>query len=129
MSYTEDDTLQLSIEESKKRALEFIKSLPDIYPEEKFGVFDEIIKDNTDYDPIQVTVEVSPYWGSLDEIDGGDGMFEYGEDDEDTPFDDIPLLKEDLVVRVISRDFGSMISDTEQYYKYDKELDKLVTLW
>lgn len=108
------DTLQeyqTNLQEAKQRAIEFLKGLDDVYNDDEFLAFDEIVKLPNDEDPEEVTVEVSPYWGTVDEINGGSDTFDYG-NKFDMGIDDIPLLKKDLVIRVISRDYDTHMSET-----------------
>jgi len=121
-----DEEYQL-VENAKNKALEYIKGLDEIYPESELEAFEEMIKQPTEDDQIEITLEVSPYWASIDELDGGIDEFDY-ENESFVSVDDIPLLKKDLVVRVIKRDYEYSMSDTIELYHYDKNENKLVSV-
>ena len=113
------------VEDAKNKALKYIKGLDEIYPESELEAFEEMIKQPTEDDQIEITLEVSPYWASIDELDGGIDEFDY-ENESFVSVDDIPLLKKDLVVRVIKRDYEYSMSDTIELYHYDENENKLV---
>lgn len=115
------------VEDAKNKALEYIKGLDEIYTESELEAFEEMIKQTTENDQTEVTVEVSPYWASIDELDGGIDEFDY-ENDVFASVDDIPLLKKDLVVRVIERNYEYSTSDTIELYHYDENENKLVSV-
>lgn len=115
------------VENAKNKALEYIKGLDEIYTESELEAFEEMIKQTTENDQTEVTVEVSPYWASIDELDGGIDEFDY-ENDVFASVDDIPLLKKDLVVRVIERNYEYSTSDTIELYHYDENENKLVSV-
>ncbi len=122
-----DEEYQL-VENAKNKALEYIKGLDKVYPESELEVFEEMIKQQTENDQTEITVEVSPYWASIDELDGGIDEFDY-ENEGFVSVDDIPLLKKDLVVRVIKRDYEYSMSDTIELYHYDENENKLVSVF
>jgi len=108
-----------------EKARIYIKNLPDVYTDTDLGQFEYTIKDNTESDPEQVTLEVTPYWSSLDELEGGYDTFDYG-NKGDVSIDDIPLLKSELEVKVISRNYDTYDSRVLEVYTYDPKKDKLV---
>jgi len=122
-----DEEYQL-VENAKNKALEYIKGLDKVYPESELEVFEEMIKQQTENDQTEITIEVSPYWASIDELDGGIDEFDY-ENEGFVSVDDIPLLKKDLVVRVIKRDYEYSMSDTIELYHYDENENKLVSVF
>lgn len=110
-------TLEEKVAKGLEQAKDYLKKLPSVYTESQMAEFDLIVKEDTDNDPIQVTVEVSPYWATNDEINGGIDTVDY--EGKDISIDNVPLFKKDLVVRVIQRDMGYTNSEeTLSLYKY-----------
>jgi len=115
------------VENAKSKALEYIKGLDEVYPESELEAFEEIVKPLTESDQTEITVEVSPYWASIDELRGGVDEFDY----DNTAFvsiDNIPLLKKDLVVSVIERNYEYIVSSTIELYHYDENENKLISV-
>lgn len=113
------------VENAKNRAIEYIKGLDEVYPESELEEFEEMIKLPTENDQTEITVEVSPYWASIDELSGGIDEVDY-ENELFVSVDDIPLLKKDLVIRVIKRDYEYTTSDTIELYHYNENKNKLI---
>ena len=112
-----------TIETEKMNALAYINDLPVNYNLDSLD-FDVIVSND---DTMQTTVEVSPYWASLDTLEAGDGTVDDYNGNIDVSIDDIPTPKNDLVVRVVTRDFESSISDEEIFYT-SNNYTNLITL-
>ena len=112
-----------TIETEKMNALAYINDLPANYKLDSLD-FDVIVSND---DTTQTTVEVSPYWASLDTLDAGGGIVDEYDGHINVSIDDIPTPKNDLIIRVVTRDFENQISEEVTFYP-SNNYTNLVTL-